>query len=173
MRAVAARFAAGGAMLALAAALGGAASRRVTPPVRWSDEIRYRDDAGVVRQHGTADCGVAVVAMLLDRSGARIDAGALWREARPDPRGLTLADLMSLAGTHGIRLRHVFQHPGADRRSLATPWIAHLAWQHYVLVEADDGTSVTVADPRAGRYTFSARAFAAAWSGHGLVRVSP
>jgi ABC-type bacteriocin/lantibiotic exporter with double-glycine peptidase domain len=94
----------------------------------------------------------------------------LWRDARAGRGALSLADLMALARAHGVRLQPVSQASNGDRRGLACPWIAHLAWQHYVLVEADDGAGVTVADPRAGRYTYSARAFAAAWSGHGLVR---
>jgi ABC-type bacteriocin/lantibiotic exporter with double-glycine peptidase domain len=147
----------------------------VNAPVRparpSSASIHRLDTVGVIRQRRTDDCGIAAVAMLLRRVGTPVDLDGLWSEPGPTPRGETLRDLMDLASRHGVALEPVSAQP-TQHASVRPPWIAHLSWQHYVVVESDSGAMLIVADPRGARYSYTADAFARAWSGHGLRLVS-
>lgn len=157
---------------AVAAMLVLAVNAPVRPARPSSASIRRLDTAGVIRQRRTDDCGIATVAMLLRRVGAApADLDRLWAELGPTPAGESLRDLMNLAARHGVALAPVSARP-AQHLSVPPPWIAHLSWQHYVVVEADTGGALVVADPRGARYSYTADAFERAWSGHGLRVVS-
>lgn len=156
---------------AVAAMLVLAVNAPVRPARPSSASIRRLDADGVIRQRRTDDCGIATVAMLLRRVGTPVDLDGLWAELGPTPGGETLRDLMNLAARHGVALEPVFTQP-TQHLSVPPPWIAHLSWRHYVVVEADSGGALIVADPRGARYSYTADAFARAWSGHGLRLVS-
>lgn len=123
---------------------------------------------GIVRQRAANDCGVAALAMLLRLSGIDVRADDLFESTVVPVDGLSLLQMSTLAAAHGMRLA-----PAAlPRRAYAdvpVPWVAHLSWDHYVVVEAVAGGRVVVADPRAGRLSYAAAAFVRAWSGYALI----
>jgi ATP-binding cassette subfamily B protein RaxB len=129
--------------------------------------VERLDDRGIVRQRSRDDCGVAVVAMLVRAAGRDVDLEDLWRSARVPPGGLSLREMAALSERLGMRTTP-FAMAAKDPRTPATPWVAHLSWNHYVLVESADDTRVVVADPRGRRDAYSLQAFTRAWSGYGL-----
>jgi ABC-type bacteriocin/lantibiotic exporter with double-glycine peptidase domain len=141
-----------------------------TREVRRASEaaIIWLGDEGIVRQRAADDCGVAALAMLMRGRGHDIQPEQLFASAAVPPGGLSLAEMSALARSHGLRLvpaalpRHVYGH-------LSPPWVAHLSWNHYVVVLAVEGGRVVVADPRAGRLSYEAAVFMRAWSGYALI----
>ena len=130
--------------------------------------IVWLGDEGIVRQRAADDCGVAALAMLLQGQGHDVRPEQLFASVEVPPGGLSLVEMSELARSHGLRLepaalpRHAYTH-------LVRPWVAHLSWNHYVVVLAIESGRVIVADPRAGRLWYHAAVFMRAWSGYALI----
>src|SRR5262249_12763149 len=84
-----------------------------------------------VPQLEKADCGLAALAMVGLRLGARVSVEELRRKVAPGPGGLTLQQLRLLAEEIGLSCRSV--RVSVDRLGQVTlPAIAHLSDGHYV-----------------------------------------
>jgi ATP-binding cassette subfamily B protein len=152
------------AAVALGGVLVAAARLNVTTP---GASLTALDSAGVIRQRTTRDCGVAAVAMLIRERVGDVDLEELWRSVHVPRGGLSLPEMVSLAGRYGVPaapLALATRHAGI----LPTPWIAHLSWNHYVVVESTADGKLVIADPRGFRYALSEDAFTRVWSGYGL-----
>jgi ABC-type bacteriocin/lantibiotic exporter with double-glycine peptidase domain len=161
------RLAAGGMVVGvvlIGVAIG--ATRQVGAPV--APAVTPLGDEGIVRQREVNDCGVAALIMLMHARGLDIDADDVFAAARVPRQGLSLPEMAALAEGHGVFLTPAAR-PRTTYADLTPPWIAHLSWNHYVVVEAAAGGRVIVADPRAGRLSYAAPVFIRAWSGYALI----
>jgi ABC-type bacteriocin/lantibiotic exporter with double-glycine peptidase domain len=124
-------------------------------------------------QRDQYDCGLAALAMLAKSVGVSFTVQDLKNDLQinASSRPITLLELKTLAGVHGIRAVGVFVNPRLQIPASRRPWIAHLVGSvgHFVLVENWSATTVTVADPSAGRLLFDRSDFAKRWSGNALV----
>ncbi|MDP1568647.1 MAG: cysteine peptidase family C39 domain-containing protein [Vicinamibacterales bacterium] len=132
--------------------------------------VQALDSRGVVHQRTVDDCGVAALIMLLERMGHGVDTEQFFTKLSVPPGGLSLTEMSIGAASEGLALRPVSVAP-ARHETLPPPWIAHLSWNHYVVVEAHHGDRLIVADPRAGRLSYDAAIFARVWSGFALLPV--
>ena len=123
----------------------------------------YEQNAEYVRR-----CGTEALASLLARIGedrAAREVAAL--PANPD-YGFRADELVSLARKHGVRLAGV---KAASTDKLATPFLAHYEFKHFVAVTGRDAEgNVTVFDPILNLETvMTPEEFAREWSGVALV----
>jgi CRP-like cAMP-binding protein len=110
-----------------------------------------------VPQQERADCGLAVLAMVALRCGARVSVEVLRAKVAPGPEGLTLQQLRRLAEAVGLPCRSA--QVSADRLGqVALPAIAHLRDGHYVVLHELRPGGVVVGDPATGIVTWD-RAF--------------
>jgi len=136
--------------------------------VEHQPAIQSLDSRGVVHQRTADDCGVAALIMLLGHTGHDVDPEQIFATLRVPRGGLSLVEMSVAAAAEGLALRPVAVAP-SRHHALAPPWIAHLSWNHYVVIEAHEGDRLVVADPRAGRLSYDATVFARVWSGFALL----
>jgi len=149
----------------VAGVIGWTAIRRVIPPPGQAPIIVGTE--GIIRQRATTDCGIAVLAMLFHRLGRGVGADHLWQTVQVPRGGLTLPELAALSARHGVALVPVVSSTKTPD-GLVGPWIAHLTWNHFVLVESTSNAHIVVADPRGMRVAYPRAVFRRAWSGFGL-----
>jgi hypothetical protein len=107
-----------------------------------------------VPQKEKSDCGLAALAMVALRFGAKISVEELREKAAPGPQGLNLRQLWQLATEHGLACRVVCV--SADRLGdVNFPAIAHLNGGHYVVLHEMGPAGVVVGDPATGIVTWS------------------
>jgi ATP-binding cassette subfamily B protein len=121
-----------------------------------------------VPQLGPADCGLAALAMVGGRLGAKVGVEELRARLAPGPRGLSLQQLERLAAALGWGPQAVWV--SADRLGqVCPPAIAHLEGGHYVVVHELGPAGVVVGDPAAGVVTWGLEFFARCYSGSMLL----
>lgn len=152
---------------------GGVAAADVVAPRFWAliMQAEYLDQAGVRRQTSASDCGVAALEMVLVANDLPAALNAARARARSSGRGLTLAEMRTLAGESGLRAEgyHV-EDAGLSR--LPTPFIAHFP-RHYVVVDLVTDDMVEFRDPAVGRLRANRTRFHQLWSGHVLLAAAP
>ncbi|WP_020186986.1 peptidase domain-containing ABC transporter [Methylopila sp. 73B] len=104
----------------------------------------------VVLQAEAAECGMACVAMVLGRYGRHVDLGALRRRHALSLKGMTLRNLIDLAGGMGLATR-ALRCELADLPKLKTPCILHWGLNHFVVLDQVRPKSLVIHDPARGR----------------------
>jgi ATP-binding cassette, subfamily B, bacterial CvaB/MchF/RaxB len=100
-------------------------------------------------QTEAAECGLACMAMVAAHHGLRIDLPTLRQRFPVSLKGVTMADMVRLAGKlqlHSRALRVELEH----LPELALPCIAHWDLNHFVVIKEVRGGMVVVHDPARG-----------------------
>ncbi len=103
----------------------------------------------VILQTEAAECGLACLAMAASASGLQTDLPTLRRRFSLSLKGLTLADLVRMAGELGLQgraLRAELEH----LPQLRLPCILHWDLNHFVVLVAVRGDRVVIHDPARG-----------------------
>jgi CRP-like cAMP-binding protein len=117
-----------------------------------------------VPQVGPTDCGLAALAMVGQRLGARVSVAELRSQVEPGPDGLGLGQLRKLATENGLSCRSV--RVSSDRLGQVTlPVVAHLSNGHYVVLHELSETAATVGDPETGIARWSLEFLVQCYSG--------
>jgi len=104
----------------------------------------------VVLQAEAAECGMACLAMVLGQYGRHLDLGALRRRHALSLKGMTLRNLVDLAGTMGLATRALRVEMN-DLRRLKMPCILHWGLNHFVVLAKVRANSIVVHDPAGAR----------------------
>jgi ATP-binding cassette, subfamily B, bacterial HlyB/CyaB len=136
------------------------------PKPNWGRYVRF--DFPFIAQQSSSDCGITCLAMIGRHWGAVPYPLHQLREwAKVGRSGASLKNLATTAEKLGFVARPV-------RASLPVllaqkrPWIAHWQGDHYVVVYADRGATIQIADPAVGKRRLSKREFMDNWSGYAL-----
>ncbi len=108
----------------------------------------------VVLQAEAAECGMACLAMVLGHYGRHVDLGALRRRHALSLKGMTLRNLVDLAGTMGLATRALRAEMN-DLGRLKMPCILHWGLNHFVVLAKVRANSVVIHDPARGRRSIS------------------
>ncbi|MES2056645.1 MAG: peptidase domain-containing ABC transporter [Pseudomonadota bacterium] len=114
----------------------------------WSRRIRP------ILQSEVNECGLACLAMAAANAGHRVDLAGLRRLYPISSQGMTLAELMRIAGAIELSPRAV-RLEIEELGELQLPAILHWDLSHFVLLERVSGNRVTILDPAAGRRILS------------------
>lgn len=104
----------------------------------------------VIRQAEEAECGLACIAMVVNYYGHKTDLTALRRDYRASSRGMSIANLISVAHRLHLASRALRIEPH-DIGDLRLPCILHLDCSHFVVVRSVKGSSVLIHDPAHGK----------------------
>jgi len=106
----------------------------------------------ILLQTEAAECGLACIAMIAGRHGHRLDLAALRRRFDVSLKGMTLVDVVRLAGSVGLGTRAVrVELP--QLRQLRLPAVLHWDHNHFVVLTRAGKRSLVVHDPAVGRRT--------------------
>ena len=108
----------------------------------------------VVLQAEAAECGMACLAMVLGHYGRHIDLGALRRRYALSLKGMTLRNLVDLAGAMGLATR-ALRIEMRDLARLKRPCILHWGLNHFVVLAKVRSNSIIIHDPALGRRSIS------------------
>jgi hypothetical protein len=110
------------------------------------------------------DCGLAALAMVGRRFGAKVSVEELRSQVAPGPEGLNLQQLQKLATENGLSCRPA--RVSADRLGqVSLPVVAHLSNGHYVVIHELRESGVVVGDPETGIVNWSAEFLGRCYSG--------
>ncbi len=130
----------------------------------------YLGTEGVVLQATLNDCGPAALANLLHVVG--IDAPALDSLAMlagTGPIGTRASGLIRAGASFGLPMTLEWIAPD-EVAATPRPFIAWVNRNHFVTVtDLSPNGTITVIDPRVGRYTISEEDFRSIWSGEALL----
>ncbi len=104
----------------------------------------------VILQAEAAECGLACLAMVLGYYGHRIDLATLRRRLSVSMKGVTLRDLIQIAGGMGLATR-ALRLDLADLAKLRRPCLLHWGMNHFVVLDKVGHKAVTIHDPALGR----------------------
>jgi CRP-like cAMP-binding protein len=117
-----------------------------------------------VPQQEETDCGLASLAMVCLRLGAKVSVEDLRQKATPGPQGLSLQQLRQVAMERGLACRCV--RVSVDRLGqVSFPAIAHLSDGHYVVLHELGPAGVVVGDPATGIVTWNLSLLAQCYTG--------
>lgn len=108
----------------------------------------------VVLQAEAAECGMACLAMVLGHYGRHVDLAALRRRYALSLKGMTLRNLVDLAGVMGLATR-ALRIEMQDLGRLKRPCILHWGLNHFVVLSKVHSNSIVVHDPALGRRNVS------------------
>lgn len=104
----------------------------------------------VIRQTEAAECGLACLAMIANYHGHRMDIAALRRNYNVSLKGMTLQDLVRVAGQLHLATR-ALRAGMPHLKQLRLPCILHWDHSHFVVLTHVGRRSVVINDPAAGR----------------------
>lgn len=104
----------------------------------------------VTRQAEQAECGLACLAMVVGYYGHKVDLSTLRRSYPASSRGMSAANLISVAHRLQLATRALRLEP-ADIKSLRLPCILHWDRSHFVVVRSTKGSSILIHDPAHGK----------------------
>ena len=108
----------------------------------------------IVLQSEAAECGLACLAMIMGYHGHPIDIATFRRQQGTSSQGCTLQELTAIAGRVGFNSRAV-RLDLEDLDKLSLPCVLHWGMNHFVVLTAIKGRTVTLHDPSTGRRTVS------------------
>jgi ATP-binding cassette, subfamily B, bacterial CvaB/MchF/RaxB len=100
-------------------------------------------------QTEAAECALACLAMVIGAHGHRTDLPTLRQRFSLSLKGATMADLARMAGELHFNPRALRVEP-AQLQQLALPCVLHWDLNHFVVLTAVKGNSVTLHDPARG-----------------------
>lgn len=121
----------------------------------------------VVLQTEAAECGLAVLAMLLGHHGHHAPLVRLRQRFQLSARGCSLLDLMKMAHEMGLAARAVRLEVDALAH-LKMPAILHWDMRHFVVLTRVTRAGVEIIDPACGRRTVALRELCERFSGVAL-----
>ncbi len=104
----------------------------------------------VLLQAEAAECGMACLGMVLGYHGRHVDLGTMRRRHALSLKGMTLRNLIDLAGTIGLATR-ALRVELKDLPRLKLPCILHWGFNHFVVLTAVRANGITIHDPARGR----------------------
>jgi CRP-like cAMP-binding protein len=107
-----------------------------------------------VPQLEEADCGLAALAMVALRRGAKVSVEELRQKVTPGREGLSLQQLRRLAAEIGLPCQSV-RVPVGRLGQVSLPAVAHLSDGHYVVLHELGAGGVVVGDPATGIVTWN------------------
>jgi ATP-binding cassette subfamily B protein RaxB len=110
----------------------------------------------VILQTEAAECGLACLAMAACFHGHTIDLPSLRRKHSVSLKGTTLAHLIAIADQLALKSRPVKVELD-DLDKLNLPAILHWDFNHFVVLTAVSGRSLTIHDPARGKRQMSVR----------------
>ncbi len=118
----------------------------------------------LMMQTEAAECGLACLAMIAGFHGYKTDLATLRREHAVSLKGSTLKSLIDIAQTMQLASRPLrVELPGLAQVRL--PAIAHVDFNHFVVLTAVSARGVTVNDPARGERTLSMDEFSKHFTG--------
>ena len=124
----------------------------------WSSRL------GVVLQTEASECGLACIAMLLAQHGTHTDLPALRARHGAMPQGMTLVELVRVAGAEELNTRAVRVEVD-ELAQLRLPCILHWDMGHFVVLSAIRSGRFVVLDPALGERSLSAAELSPRFSG--------
>ncbi|RXF74161.1 peptidase domain-containing ABC transporter [Hansschlegelia zhihuaiae] len=113
-----------------------------------------RAKAPAILQTEAAECGLACLAMVAGAHGRLVDLATLRRRFSTSLGGVTLKQLIAIAGRMEFSARALRVEMEA-LPELATPCVLHWGFNHFVVLEQVGQRTATVCDPAIGRRTLS------------------
>jgi ATP-binding cassette subfamily B protein RaxB len=114
----------------------------------------FRSSLPLVLQAEATECGLACLAMVAGYHGHVVDLATLRRRFPVSLKGATLAGLIQVAGQLNLGTRPLkldLDH----LHKLRLPCVLHWDFNHFVVLKAVNGKSVTIHDPGIGSRTLS------------------
>jgi len=123
-----------------------------------------------IKQNDIKDCGVACIAMVLNRYGSKVPISAIREYAGTDSQGTNMLGLSKTLEKFGFQTKSVKADLTVfEEKSLPYPAIAHVVIDemllHYVVIQKVTKTHLIISDPGSGTKKMSKRAFAKIWTG--------
>lgn len=118
-------------------------------------------------QAEAAECGIACLAMIANFHGFQASLGFLRAQLGGSSRGVTLAQMIRMAGSLDLSARALRLEP-AGLKSLAVPCILHWNLDHFVVLERVSRGFVEIIDPAIGRARVSMETVNKCFSGVAL-----
>ena len=109
------------------------------------------------------ECGLACVCMLLNYFGNQTELASL-RRARTDGRPLSLESLSNIAESHHLAVRALRCEP-EDLSKLQLPVIAHVDFDHFVVIDRCSRGSLSLLDPARGKIKARMKTFSKRFTG--------
>jgi len=117
-------------------------------------QFGFRRRLPVILQAEAAECGMACLTMVLGYHGRHVDLGAMRRRHALSLKGMTLRNLIELAGGMGLATR-ALRVELSDLGRLKTPCILHWGLNHFVVLSRVRPNGIVVHDPARGRRSLS------------------
>ena len=121
----------------------------------------------MVLQTEASECGLACLAMLMAHHGAVSDLPTLRSRHGAVPQGMTVVDLVRVAGQENMVCRAV-RAELHELRQLRLPCILHWDLGHFVVLQSVEGDHCLVLDPATGERRFSLAELSPRFSGVAL-----
>ncbi|MCA1977841.1 MAG: peptidase domain-containing ABC transporter [Thiobacillus sp.] len=103
----------------------------------------------LILQNEAAECGLACLAMVAGYHGLKIDLASLRRSFTVSMMGVTLNQLVQIAGAMSLATRAVKLELD-DLGELRRPCILHWNFNHFVVLKEVRGKSIVIHDPAVG-----------------------
>lgn len=117
----------------------------------------------LVFQGETNECGLACLCMILNYYGNQTDLASL-RGAPGDGRPLSLEQISNIAESHHLAVR-ALRGEVEDLLKLQLPVIAHVDFDHFVVIDRCSNGYLTLLDPASGRHRTRLKAFSSRFTG--------
>src|SRR5690349_17824490 len=105
----------------------------------------------VFLQNEAAECGATALQMVLGYHGCFVEAAELRAACEVSRDGVRGDHLVSAARSYGLQARG-FRKASASLKALKPPFIAFMAFNHFLVIEGVTDNSVYVNDPARGRH---------------------
>lgn len=109
------------------------------------------------------ECGLACLCMILNYYGNQAELVSL-RRARGDGRPLSLEAISNIAVSHHLAVRALRCEP-EDLTKLKLPVIAHVDFDHFVVIDRCSHSSLSLLDPATGKLKASMKTFSKRFTG--------
>lgn len=104
----------------------------------------------IIHQREIRECALACIAMIANQYGNHISLAQLRSLHQPDTHGMSISDLIRIAGSVQLHCRAVRLEID-ELKLLRLPCILHWELDHYVVLEKASKAGVTIVDPALGR----------------------
>lgn len=123
----------------------------------------------LVEQADKSECGIAVVAMILQYLGLTTTLLDLEQRYGVPRGGTSFSNLVSILNDYGIKCKGVRVRNVKDFGSLHMPAVCHWNGDHFVVLEKYGRGIFTVVDPAQGRLKYSKQEFEDSFSGMAIL----
>lgn len=121
----------------------------------------------IIRQNETAECGLAVLAMIANYYGMEVDLGSLRRKFGIGLQGMTLKAIMHVAEKLGFSTRPITVSM-SHIREIQLPAILHWNMNHFVVLKSVSKGKIIVHDPALGECRYNENGFSDHFTGIAL-----